>query len=79
MTDLFGEKRKNMTEKMYEELKEALLKAGMEAIDGFLGIPARTTDIEELKQLIEEEFDEMPEEDVKEYYYDVYVLKSEHS
>lgn len=68
-----------MTEKMYEELKEALLKAGMEAIDGFLGIPARTTDIEELKQLIEEEFDEMPEEDVKEYYYDVYVLKSEHS
>ena len=27
---------------------------------------------EELKQLIEEEFDEMPEEDVKEYYYDVY-------
>ena len=79
MTDLFGEKRKNMTEKMYEELKEALLKAGMEAIDGFLGIPARTTDIEELKQLIEEEFDEMPEEDVKEYYYDVYVLKPEHS
>ena len=56
-----------MTEKMYEELKEALLKAGMGAIDGFLGIPARTTDIEELKQ-----FDEMPEEDVKEYYYDVY-------
>lgn len=68
-----------MTEKMYEELKEALLKAGMEAIDGFFGIPARTTDIEELKQLIEEEFDEMPEEVVKEYYYDVYVLKSEHS
>ena len=44
--------RKNMTEKMYEELKEALLKAGMEAIDGFLGIPARTTDSQLLLTLV---------------------------
>lgn len=61
-----------MTEKMYEELKEALLEAGLEAIDDFLGVAARTTDVEELKQLIEEEFDQMPEEDAKEYYYDAY-------
>lgn len=68
-----------MTDKMYEELTEALLAAGMEAVDTFLGVPARTTDPDELRQMIEEEFDEMPEETVKAYYYDVYCKNIEDS
>lgn len=58
-----------MTEKMYEELKNAIWDNGVEAIDDFLGYEH---DVEEDKDTIENRMDEvleqMPEEDAMEFY-----------
>lgn len=58
-----------MTEKMYEELKNAIWDNGVEAIDDFLGYEH---DVEEDKDTIENRMDEvldqMPEEEVIEFY-----------
>lgn len=58
-----------MTEKMYEELKNAIWDNGVEAIDDFLGYEH---DVEEDKDTIENRMDEvldqMPEEEVMEFY-----------
>lgn len=58
-----------MTEKMYEELKNAIWDNGVEAIDDFLGYEH---DVEEDKDTIENRMDEvldqMPEEEAMEFY-----------
>lgn len=60
---------RNMTERMYEELKNAIWDNGVEAIDDFLGYEHNVEeDKDTIENRMDEVLDQMPEEEAMEFY-----------
>lgn len=57
-----------MTEKMYEELKDAIIGNGTDAIDDFLGYELNQYDERTIKEAMDDVLDQMPEDVVLEFY-----------
>ena len=57
-----------MTEKMYEELKDAIIGNGTDAIDDFLGYELSQYDEKTIKDAMDDVLDQMPEDIALEFY-----------